>query len=83
MPMAIADAADDPSAGSGAHAEMMALLEDFKACSMKDLMQQVEGVVDKRFTKLLSKVADCIDEVDARTMRIQSSFEALAAANKN
>lgn len=56
----------------------MALLEQLKADTKKDLMQQVEVVIDKRV-----QVADRIDKLAARATRVESSVEALAASNKN
>lgn len=60
----------------------MALLAEFKADTKKDLMNQVEAVIDKRVTKLFSQVAERMDKMDARTTRIESSVEVLTAPNE-
>lgn len=54
--MAIEDETDGSVAGAGAHTEMMALFEQFRA-DRKNLTQQMKTVIDNRVTKLFLKLA--------------------------
>lgn len=76
-----AEAAEGGSTGTGAHAKLMALLEEVTWDTKKALMQQVYIVIDKRVANSFSQVAERMDTMDARATRIESSVEALIACN--